>query len=400
MGKGLTAAVVGGGIGGLAAAGALTRAGIEASVYEQAPEIGEIGAGVLIGPNSVRLLHRLGLADAINEVGGWVGEGSTYYRHDGARVAPVMTTDSSGWAAMYGMHRADLVDVIRRAVPDGNIHPGHRAVSFEQDPVVGQGTGKARVTFDNGAVAEADMVIAADGIHSAMQRFVTAQATPVFSGQISYRGVLDTSRVPWWPARIFQVWMGEGKHVIVFPVRAGAMLNFVCFVPADKAMRESWSAPGDPKALRAAFEGFAAPVTDLLRQVDETFWWGLYDREPLAEWTNGRLALLGDAAHPMLPHLGQGANQSIEDAFALAAVVKGASAADVPAALRHYTRVRRRRTDVVQANSRRNGERYDQVNRTAESRDQELIDTRKLRAWLYDYDVEAEPDLVRPAGHR
>jgi salicylate hydroxylase len=394
MGKRLTAAVVGGGIGGLAAAAALTRAGIEAAVYEQAPEIGEIGAGVLIGPNSVRLLHRLGLAAAIDEVGGWVGEGSTYYRHDGTKVAPVMTTDSSGWAAMYGMHRADLVDVLRRAVPGSRVHPGHRAVSFEQD------ADKARVTFENGAVAEADVVIGADGIHSAMQRFVTGQATPVFSGQISYRGVLDTARVPWWPERIFQVWMGEGKHVIVFPVRAGQMLNFVCFVPADEEMRESWSAPGDPDALRAAFAGFVAPVTDLLRHVDSTFWWGLYDREPLAEWTRGRLALLGDAAHPMLPHLGQGANQSIEDAFALAAVLRDASSADVPAALRHYAQVRRRRTDVVQANSRRNGERYDQVNRTADSRDRELVDTRKLRAWLYDYDVEAEPELARPAGQK
>jgi salicylate hydroxylase len=391
MSERLTAAVVGGGIGGLAAAAALTRAGVEASVYEQAPEIGEIGAGVLIGPNSVRLLHRLGLAEAIDEAGGWVGEGSTYYRHDGTKVAPVMTTDSSGWAAMYGMHRADLVDVLRRAVPGHRVHPGHRAVSFTQDAE------KARVTFENGVVAEADLVIGADGIHSAMQPFVTEQATPVFSGQISYRGVLDTARVPWWPKRIFQVWMGEGKHVIVFPVRAGRMLNFVCFVPAEKAMRESWSAPGDPDALRAAFAGFAAPVTDLLRQVDSTFWWGLYDREPLAEWTRGRLALLGDAAHPMLPHLGQGANQSIEDAFALAAVLRDASSADVPAALRHYAQVRRRRTDVVQANSRRNGERYDQVNRTADSRDRELVDTRKLRAWLYDYDVEAEPELRLPA---
>jgi salicylate hydroxylase len=388
-GKGLTAAIVGGGIGGLATAAALTRAGIQASVYEQASELGEVGAGVLIGPNSVRLLHRLGLAGAIDEVGGWVGEGSTYYRHDGARVAPVMTTDSSGWAAMYGMHRADLIDVLLRAVPGDRIRPGHRAVSFEQDG------DRARVVFENGVVAEADVVIAADGIHSTLRRFVTEPTAPVFSGQISYRGVLDTSRVPWWPARIFQVWMGEGKHVIVFPVRAGKMLNFVCFVPADEEMRESWSAPGDPDELRASFDGFAAPVTALLRQVDSTFWWGLYDREPLAEWTSGRLALLGDAAHPMLPHLGQGANQSVEDAFALAAVLRDASPADVPAALRRYAQVRRRRTDVVQANSRRNGERYDQVNRTAESRDRELADTRKLRAWIYDYDVEAEPDLTR-----
>ena len=302
-----------------------------------------------------------------------------------------MTTDSAGWAAMYGMHRADLVEVLRRAVPADRVHPGHRAVSFGQD------ASKARVTFENGAVAEADLVIGADGIHSALQPFVTARATPVFSGQVSYRGVLVASRVPWWPARIFQVWMGEGKHVIVFPVRAGRMLNFVCFVPADTAMRESWSAPGDPDALRAAFAGFAAPVTGLLREVEKTFWWGLYDREPLAGSTRGRLALLGDAAHPMLPHLGQGANQSIEDAFALAAVLGDAAAVDVPAALRRYARVRRRRTDIVQANSRRNGERYDTVNRTADGRDREIADTRKLRAWLYDYDVEAEPDLRKPA---
>ena len=392
MDKALTAVVVGGGIGGLATAGALTRAGIEVSVYEQAPELGEVGAGVLLGPNSVRLLHRLGLAEAIDATGGWVGEGSTYYRHEGTRVAPVMTTDSSGWAAMYGMHRADLIDVLRLTVPADRVHTGHRAVSFDQTP------GRGRVSFDNGATAEADVVIAADGIHSALQRFVTGQAMPVFSGSVAYRGVIDAARVPWWPPRIFQVWMGEGKHVITFPLRAGKLLNFVCFVPADEQMRESWSAPGDPDALRAAFDGWAGPVTGLLEQVDTTFWWGLYDREPLENWTSGRLALLGDAAHPMLPHLGQGANQSIEDAFALAAVLKGAAPADAPAALRHYMQVRKPRTDVVQNGSRRNGERYDQVNRTAADRDQELLETRSLRAWIYDYDVEAEPELSRLPG--
>ena len=386
-GGALTAAVVGGGIGGLAAAAALTRAGIDVSVYEQAPAIGEVGAGVLIGPNGVRLLHRLGLAGALEQAGGWVGEGSTYYRHDGTRVAPVATTDSSGWPFMYGMHRADMVDMLLGVVPDGAVHPGHRAVSFEQDAA------RARVTFEDGAVAEADVVIAADGIHSTMQRFVTGQPTPVFSGSVAFRGILDTARVPWWRPKVFQLWMGEGKHVIVFPVRAGKQLNFVCFIPADTAMRESWSAPGDPDALRAAFDGFAEPVTELLKQVDSTFWWGLYDREPLGQWTSGRLALLGDAAHPMLPHLGQGANQSIEDSFALAALPKDAAAADVPAALRHYAQVRRRRTDMMQDGSRRSGERYDQVNRSAEDRDRELRETRKLRMWIYDYDVEADPRL-------
>jgi len=133
----------------------------------------------------------------------------------------------------------------------------------------------------------------------------------------------------------------------------------------------------------------------LLEKVETCFWWGLYDRRPLNSWTSGRLVLLGDAAHAMLPHLGQGANQSVEDAFALAAVLRGASPGDAPAALRHYAQVRRRRTDIVQANSRSNGERYDTVNRTADNRDRELIDARTLRAWIYDYDVEAEPGLTR-----
>lgn len=392
MAKTLTALVAGGGIGGLAAAGALTRAGVSVRVYEQAPALGDVGAGVLLGPNSVRLLHRLGLAETIEQAGGWVGEGSTYYRHDGTQVGPIVTTDSSGWAAMYGMHRADLVDILRRAVPDDAIHLGHRAVGVDQ-------TGdRARVTFENGAAAEADVVIAADGIHSALQPFVTRQAKPVFSGSAAFRGLIEASRVPHWRPRVSQLWMGEGKHVLVYPLRAGKLINFVCFVPADQEMRESWSAPGDPDTLRAAFAGWAEPVTELLTHVETTFWWGLYDREPLADWTNGRLALLGDAAHPMLPHLGQGANQSIEDGFALAAALKGTSAADVPAALVRYARVRRRRTDVVQNNSRRNGERYDTVNHTAESRDQEIIDTRQLRAWIYDYDVEAEPELTRLPG--
>jgi salicylate hydroxylase len=392
MDKALTAVVVGGGIGGLAAAAALTRGGIDVSVYEQAPELGDVGAGVLLGPNSVRLLHRLGLAGAIEQVGGWVGEGSTYYRHDGTKVAPIMTTDSSGWAAMYGMHRADLVDILSRAVPERAVNLGHRAVSVEQTP------GKAVVTFENGATAEGDVVIAADGIHSALQPFVTEQAKPVFSGSVAYRGLIDAEQVAHWRPRVSQLWMGEGRHVLVYPLRAGKLINFVCFVPADEEMRESWSAPGDPDALRAEFTGWAEPVTDLLAHVGSTFWWGLYDREPLAEWTRGRLALLGDAAHPMLPHLGQGANQSIEDGFALAAVLKGTIAADVQPALRHYAQVRRRRTDVVQNNSRRNGERYDTVNKTVEGRDQEIVDTRQLRAWIYDYDVEAEPELARLRG--
>ena len=153
-------AIVGGGIGGLFAANALTAQGITVSVYEQAPAIGEIGAGVFLTPNSVRHLHRIGLQGAVEKWGARVGRNSHYFRHDGAPIAPVQVTDASGWNATFGMHRADLVDMLAAALPPGTVHAGHRCSGFEQDGDT------ARVKFANGASAEADIVIAADGIHS------------------------------------------------------------------------------------------------------------------------------------------------------------------------------------------------------------------------------------------
>ena len=146
---------------------------------------------------------------------------------------------------------------------------------------------------------------------------------PVFSGVVAYRGVMPAARVPgWgWPNALVN-WVGQGKHFLVFPVRAGALLNYVGFVPADEQMRESWSAPGDPAVLAAEFADWDPWLSRLLSQIDATFRWGLYDRDPLPRWTHGRLALLGDAAHAMLPHMGQGANQSIEDGMALATLMR------------------------------------------------------------------------------
>src|SRR5438270_10247821 len=151
--------IVGGGIGGLFAANALIAQGVRVSVYEQAPQIGEIGAGVFLTPNSVRHLQRLGLEPAVEKWGARVGRESRYFRHDGAPIAPVQVTDSSGWNATFGMHRADLVDILARALPTGTIQTGHRCTGFEQDG------NTARVSFANGVSTEADVVIAADGIH-------------------------------------------------------------------------------------------------------------------------------------------------------------------------------------------------------------------------------------------
>lgn len=383
-------AVVGGGIGGLFTANALLAHGLSVAVYEQAPALGEVGAGVYITPNSARHLERIGLGPSLEKWGGRVGKESRYYRHDGTLIAPVQVTDSSGWNATFGMHRADLVDMLAKALPDSVVHTGHRCNGFEQT------ADKVRISFENGTSAEADLVIGADGIHSDIRRYVIPPSRPVFSGSVAYRGLVSRERVPEWPTGRWEMWLGPSKHFLVFPVRAGQLLNYVGFVPADQEMKESWSASGDPDALRQEFAGWDPRVGTLLRQVQSTFRWALYDRDPLATWTKGRLALLGDAAHPMLPHLGQGANQSIEDGIALATILKRADRGTVPAALLAYERLRRERVAQVQLGARQNGLRYDSSYADLGMRDAELTAHAAFRRKLYDHDV--VPDAVQAAA--
>jgi salicylate hydroxylase len=383
--------IVGGGIGGLFAANALTAQGLEVSVYEQAPAIGEIGAGVFLTPNSVRHLQRIGLEPAVEKWGARVGQNSRYFRHDGAPIAPVQVTDSSGWNATFGMHRADLVDMLAAALPAGLVHTGHRCTGFEQDGNI------ARVSFANGASAEADVVIAADGIHSELRPFVFPSSRPTFSGSVAYRGLVPHERVPDWSVDRWQMWLGTGRHFLAFPVRAGKLINYVGFVPTDQAMKESWSAPGDPEILRREFAGWDPRIDRLLGNVQITFRWALYDREPLPVWTRQRLSLLGDAAHPMLPHLGQGANQSIEDGMALATILASADRTTAPRALLAYEQLRRERVAQVQRGARENGLRYDSAYSDLGVRDAEITAHATFRKRLYDYDVVPEAQAAAAA---
>jgi len=378
-------AIVGGGIGGLFAAHALIEQGLRVAVYEQAASLGEIGAGVFLTPNSIRHLQRLGLEPAVEKLGARVGPGSHYFRNDGTAIAPVQVTDSSGWNATFGMHRADLVNLLAAALPPDIVHTGHRGVGFEQDGAV------ARVRFANGASVEADVVIGADGIHSQLRAFVFPPSAPVFSGSVAYRGLVPHERVPEWPTDRWQMWLGKGKHFLAFPVRSGRLINFVGFVPADaemkEAMKESWSAPGDPGELRREFAGWDPRTQALLSAVTFTFRSALYDRDPLPTWTKGRLSLLGDAAHPMLPHLGQGANQSIEDGIALATILGPCGWSEAPAALIAYERLRRERVAEVQRGARQNGMRYDSAYADLGVRDAEIAAHAAFRRTLYDHDV-------------
>lgn len=387
----LDVVVVGGGIGGLFAAHALIAHGLRVAVYEQAPALGEVGAGVYITPNSVRHLQRVGLGPQVERWGARVGPESRYFRHDGQPIAPVQVTDSSGWNATFGMHRADLVEILAKALPAGVVRTGHRCTSFEQS------ADKARVSFANGASAEGDVVIAADGIHSDLRQYVVPPTRPVFSGSVAYRGMVASELVPDWPPGRWEMWLGEAKHFLTYPLRAGTLINYVGFVLADAEMKESWSAPGDPGELRREFAGWDPRIGSLLRHVQSTFRSALYDREPLPTWSQGRLSLLGDAAHAMLPHLGQGANQSIEDGMALATILVHADRKTAPAALRAYERLRRERVAQVQRGARENGLRYDSAYSDLGLRDAEITAHAEFRKRLYDHDVVPEAQAAATA---
>ena len=366
----LRAVVVGGGLGGTAAAVALTRAGIDVRVYEQAARLAEVGAGVSLAPNGLRMLERLDVGDAVARMG--ARHVATQLRLSDGRPVNHQPHQFTRAGGNVGIHRADLLALLAEQLPPGTVRTGHRCTGFSQDAE------QAVVTFANGASDMGDVVIGADGIHSVMQGFVVEPADPVFSRVVAYRGLVPS--VDGYPAGTMRMWLGEGKHFLAFPVRAGQLLNYVGFVTSATAVQESWSAPGDPVALGAHFAGWDPLIAEIIAAVSSGFQWGLYDRAPLARWSDGRLTLLGDAAHPMLPHLGQGVNQALEDAVVLA-VLLGASSnpAGIPRALVLYEQLRRERTARVQLGSRRNGAGYDSSGGT-------LTD----RRWIYDYDAWAE----------
>ena len=370
----LRAAVVGGGLGGMAAAVALARAGIDVRVYEQAQQLTEVGAGVSLAPNGLRMLERLGVGELVRQAG--VRYASAQLRLPDGRAVRHEPYQFSLPGQNTGIHRADLLALLAGELPPGTVQTGHRCTGFSQDD------GSATAVFADGTTATADVLIGADGIHSVLQGFVVAPAEPVFSGVVAYRGLVP--RLSAYPDDTIRMWMGEGRHFLVFPVRAGQLLNYVGFVPSDTAVRESWSAPGDQVALAAHFAGWDPVIGQVIAAISgpggSGFIWGMYDRVPLPRWSSGRLTLLGDAAHPMLPHLGQGVNQALEDAVALATLLgAGTGPAGVPRALAAYEGLRRDRTARVQLGSRRQGAGYDSFG-------SQLID----RRWIYEYDAWAE----------
>jgi salicylate hydroxylase len=328
------------------------------------------------------MLRRLGFGDDIARWGArWTDP--QFRQSDGTLIAPWWPADAGDRIEIFGIHRADLLEMLLTRLPATVVNVDHKCIGFEQDDE------QAVVFFANGTRAEADVVVGADGIHSTLQQYVTEPSPPLPSGSMAYRGVISAASVSW-PPGTMRNWLGPRKHFLVFPVRANQLVNYVGFVPTDMLRAESWSAPGDPATLAHEFAGWDPLVEAIIAQVDTTFWWGLYDREPLSTWTRGRLTLLGDAAHPMLPHVGQGANQAIEDGVALATVLSNVDRQTAPYALQMYERVRRERTTRVQGSSRTNGGHYDASSDDLSLRNRQLSNQARDRAWMWDFDAEAE----------
>ncbi|GII64863.1 monooxygenase [Sphaerisporangium krabiense] len=343
-------AVVGGGIAGLAAAAFLDRAGIQVTVYEQARRLAEVGAGLVVSPNAVRLLRRLGQFERLRERAVALRIGWEFRRWADGRVLFSQRLgdecERRYGEQCYVTHRADLLDVVRAAGPESALRLDSRVVGLEHRP------GGVEITFADGSQAEADVVIGADGVHTTVGRFVGQAGPPRFSGMCAYRCLVPAHRAPAFALRPVQtLWLGPGHHLVHYPISGGTLVNIVAFGPARDWTTESWSAEGRVEDLRAEFAGWSAELTALLAAADRTGQWALLDRDPLPRWTNGPVALIGDAAHPMFPFYAQGAAQALEDAAVLAHCLAD-QRADPRAALERYEKIRRPRATRLQRASR------------------------------------------------
>jgi len=388
-------AIVGGGLGGLAAALFLRDAGLDATVYEQALELREVGAGIVVSPNMVRPLGRLGLARKLPDFAVRLDAAWEFRRWLDGRVLFVQPMGDACervyGAHCYVAHRADLLSLLQQALPRHLLRLDHRCIEVDQDEHEAQLTfvsrdgGKTKVT--------ADVVIGADGIHSAVRQAVAPPIEVRFSGLCAFRCLVPADKAPSMALRpVHTLWLGPGRHFVHYPISGGRLVNVVAIVPAGSWRTESWTADGEISDLAAQFEGWDDRVRQLIVSASSTKRWALYDRDPLERWTVGRISLLGDAAHAMLPFFGQGAAQAIEDAFVLAACLKAADRMSAAHALQRYERIRRPRTSQVQVMSRgREVRNHLPDGPEQEQRDAQFANGDPLRqsAWLYGHDLEA-----------
>ena len=344
-------AIIGGGIGGATAGCALSQAGLEVSVHEAAPELKEIGAGVALHPNAMRVLRMIGLEDAVRRVAGRSEFAATRNWRTGRVISKISRSQQAATCGLSGatVHRADLLDVIAGALPSESVALGARCTGVASHGDV------AVATFDDGREVEADVVIGADGIHSRVRAALFGPDDPRFTGKICYRSVVPAEAVPGArPSTNNTQWLGPHGTIVLYPLRGEELINVVAHYDDEHYRHESWVNECDRREVLDRYAGWHESLRRIFEAGDTWYKWALYDRDPIPRWTEGRVTVLGDAAHPMLPYLGQGACQAIEDGAVLAKAL--ATERDDPVAgLARYERTRRPRASRVVLAARERG---------------------------------------------
>ncbi len=348
-------AIIGGGIGGLTAAAALRARGYDITVYERAGALSETGAGIQIGPNGVRVLYAMGFKEQLDAFACSTPE-FVSLAFDTAKFRlsePLSSLSVQKYGVPYlTMHRADLFGALVKDVPGANVQQEQNCIGVETHGAI------AVARFAGGREIEADVIIGADGVRSAVRESLFGKDIPRYTGMTCFRAMAPMELVP---AAIGPDsvnlhidnagWIGPEGHVICYPIRAGKMLNiFAGFVNEDWT-EESWTVPATHADMQQVYAGWNPVLLELLAQSEAGYKWGLHDRDPLPHWTVGRVTLLGDAAHPMMPTLAQGGCQAIEDGWSIARCIDGNSD-DIPRALAAYEEERRPRTSRVQMQAR------------------------------------------------
>lgn len=395
MSDGLRIGIIGGGIGGVSLARSLERQGIAYRLFERAPVFGDVGAGVQMTPNAVKVLRALGLEGAL-EASGFLPEamvgrngltGAELFRTPLKAACPALFG-----APFYHVHRADLHAALAQDIPAARASLNARCVGVRQN------ASSATALFADGSSFEADLIVGADGVRSAVRAALWGDEPATYTGHMCWRALVPVERHPLpfvGPEAAF--WLGPRGHVVTYYVKGGAMVNIVAVSESGGWVEESWTVKSSRAALLAGFAGWHGDLLRLFERTDaaQIYEWGLFDRDPMPAWSRGRTTLLGDAAHPMLPFLSQGAAMAIEDAYVLAAALAH-HGADVPAALAAYEAERLARTARVQLEARERGKTYhlasaaelearDRAFKAAEAANPNAVGIKA--EWVYQYDA-------------
>jgi salicylate hydroxylase len=392
MGSKLKVGIIGGGIGGVALAASLLQRGFEVRLFERAKGFGEVGAGIQMTPNAVKVMKALGLMDRMLEAGflprALVGRnwrsGRENFRTPLIDSCPVLYD-----APFIHIHRADLHHILASGVPGDVPTFGINCTGVTQE------NGTAVATFSDGTQYEADLIVGADGVRSVVRASLFGEEAPRFTGHMCYRAVVPVGGVVDFVSPDSSFWLGPNSHIVTYYVRGGEAVNIVAVAETKDWVEESWNVASSKKEMLQAFQGWHPNIEALFQRVDGVYKWGLFDRDPMTKWSQGLITLLGDAAHPMLPFLSQGAAMAIEDAYVLAASLDG-HGNDVASALRDYEAERLPRTSRVQLEARERGRTYHLPSPLSQARRDFMFwlrglfnpHTSGIRAnWVYEYDA-------------